>query len=100
MDPAPPRPQRKGIRRLLGDAAMDIGPLRRHREFRLLWIGQGVSFLGGMVTFVAIPFQTYQLTHSSLVVDLFGLVELAPLLFAALIGGALADALDRRLMVR
>ncbi len=79
---------------------MDIGPLRRHREFRLLWIGQGVSFLGGMVTFVAIPFQTYQLTHSSLVVGLLGLVELAPLLFAALIGGALADALDRRLMVR
>ena len=81
-------------------ATLDIGPLRRRRDFRLLWIGQGVSFMGSMVTYVALPYQAYQLTHSSLVVGLLGLADLAPLLLAALAGGALADALDRRLMVR
>jgi MFS family permease len=85
---------------LLSLSTLDVGPLRRHRDFRLLWIGQGVSFLGSMVTYVALPYQAYQLTHSSLVVGLLGLADLAPLLIAALAGGALADALDRRLMVR
>jgi len=40
-------------------AAMDIGPLRRHRDFRLLFIGQAASFFGSMVTFVALPYQTF-----------------------------------------
>ncbi len=53
-----------------------------------------------MVTYVALPYQTYQLTHSSLVVGLLGLAELAPLLIAALVGGALADAFDRRRTMR
>jgi predicted MFS family arabinose efflux permease len=79
---------------------MDVGPLRRHRDFRLLFAGQAVSFFGSMVTFVAIPYQVFQLTGSSLVVGLLGLAELAPLLVTALVGGALADAVDRRSMVR
>src|ERR1700760_922126 len=37
--------------------ALDLGPLRRHREFRLLTLSRGVSFLGSMITFVAIPYQ-------------------------------------------
>ena len=72
----------------------------RHRDFRLLWIGQAVSFFGSMVTFVAIPYQAYQLSHSSLVVGLLGLAELAPLLVTALLGGALADTVDRRRLVQ
>jgi MFS family permease len=99
LSPAPPPPS-GGLRRLLSLATVDLTPLRRHRDFRLLWIGQGVSFLGSMVTYVALPYQTFRLTHSSLAVGLLGLAELAPLLIAALAGGALADALDRRLMVR
>jgi MFS family permease len=89
-----------GVRRLLRLAAMDVGPLRRRRDFRLLWIGQGVSFFGSMITYVALPFQAYQLSGSSLVVGLLGLAELAPLLVAAFIGGALADAVDRRRMMQ
>src|SRR5690242_17469780 len=100
LGPAPPEASRGPLRRALALASLDLGPLRRHRDFRLLWAGQGVSFLGSMVTYVAIPYQAYALTHSSLVVGLLGLAELAPLLVAALAGGALADALDRRLMVR
>ncbi len=75
---------------------LDISPLRRHRDFRLLFIGQFVSFFGSMLTYVAVPYQVYQLTGSSLVVGLLGTVQLVPLLVFGLWGGAYADALDRR----
>jgi MFS family permease len=87
------------LRRLAQIAVVDVRPLRRHRDFRLLFIGQGVSFLGGRIRDVAIPFQIYQLTHSSLAVGLIGLVEIVPILGFAFLGGALADAQDRRRMV-
>jgi MFS family permease len=99
LGPGPPiKPS--GLRRLISAAAMDVGPLRRHRDFRLLFIGQGVSFLGSMITYVAFPFQAYQLSHSSFVVGLLGVVELVPLLSSALVGGAIADAVDRRRMMQ
>jgi MFS family permease len=52
-----------------------------------------------MLTYVALPYQVYQLTHSSFAVGLLGVVELVPLLLTAFVGGALADAVDRRRMV-
>jgi MFS family permease len=84
----------------LSEIAIDVGPLRRHRDFRLLFIGQAVTFLGSMITYVALPFQAYQLTGSSLVVGALGVAEFAPLILMALVGGALADATDRRRMVQ
>jgi MFS family permease len=92
--------RRSAVRRRLTSLAIDVTPLRESREFRLLFIGQAVSFAGSMITYVAIPFQTYQLTHSSLVVGLVSLAELAPILLMSFVGGALADAVDRRRMVR
>ncbi|HYZ46111.1 MAG TPA: MFS transporter, partial [Actinomycetota bacterium] len=86
--------------RLLRLAAVDIGPLRRHRDFRLLFVGQVVSFLGSMVTYVALPYQVYQLTRSSLLVGILSFAELVPLVVSALAGGALADAVDRRRLLR
>src|SRR6266702_5515364 len=80
-------------------ATVDVTPLRRHRDFRLLFIGRLVSFFGSMITSVAVPFQVYQLSHSVLLVGALGLVELATLLAFAFLGGALADARDRRNMV-
>jgi MFS family permease len=80
-------------------AVIDITPLRRHRDFRLLFIARLVSFFGTMITSVAVPYQVYQLTHSVLLVGMLGLAELAAILIFALLGGALADAADRRLMV-
>lgn len=79
---------------------MDVGPLRRHRDYRLLFAGQALSFFGSMVTYVAVPYQVYQLTGSSLAVGLLSLAALAPLLVTALIGGAIADAVDRRRMLQ
>jgi MFS family permease len=78
---------------------MDFTPLRRHRDFRWLFSAQFVSFLGTMVTYVALPYQMFKLTGSSLAVGLLGLAELLPLLLTAFLGGALADAVDRRRMV-
>ncbi len=80
--------------------AVDLGPLRRYRDFRLLFIGLGASFLGSMVTMVAIPYQLYALTHSSFLVGLLGLVEFVAMITTAFVGGALADAVDRRRMVQ
>jgi MFS family permease len=74
---------------------MDFSPLR-HRDYRLLYAAQFVSLLGTMITYVALPYQMYRLTGSSWSVGLLGLAELVPLLATAFIGGALADAVDRR----
>src|SRR3954465_1463255 len=76
---------------------MDLRPLRR-RDYRLLFTAQLVSSLGSMVTYAALPYHMYQLTRSSLAVGLLGLFELIALLSTAFIGGALADAIDRRRM--
>jgi len=76
---------------------MDLTPLR-HRDYRLLFAAQFVSFLGTMITYVALPYQMYRATGSSLSVGLLGIAELVPLLATAFIGGVLADAVDRRRM--
>ncbi|MCA1620004.1 MAG: MFS transporter, partial [Acidobacteria bacterium] len=86
-------------RRLLRALALDVTPLRESREFRLLFAGQAVSFFGSMMTFVALPWQTYRLTGSALVTGLLGVAEFAPIFLMAFVGGALADAIDRRRMV-
>jgi MFS family permease len=97
--PPPSRPPRKSRGGWLNMATLDITPLRRHRDFRLLFIGRLVSTFGNMITVVAIPYQVYQLTHSVLLVGLLGLAELTALIVFAMLGGALADAADRRTMV-
>lgn len=75
---------------------LDISPLRRHRDFRLVFIGQLVSSFGSFITYVALPVQVYELTKSSAIVGLIGAAQLVPLAVFALWGGAFADALDRR----
>jgi MFS family permease len=101
LGPAPPVPEpARPARALLSLATIDLTPLRRRRDYRLLFVGQGVSFFGSMITYVAIPYQAYALSGSSLVVGLLSLAELGPLLVTAFVGGALADAFDRRRLVQ
>ena len=52
-----------------------------------------------MITYVAIPFQIKNLTHSYIAVGISGAVELVPLIVFGLYGGLLADALDRKKML-
>jgi MFS family permease len=70
--------------------------MRRSRNFRILIAGQGISTLGSQLTAVAVPYQAFRITHSSLTVGLVSLAQLVPLLVCSLIGGAIADAHDRR----
>jgi len=91
--PSGDRPGRFGV---LARLALDTRPLRDSRDFRNLWIGQALSTTGTMIASVAVPFQMYQLTHSTFAVGMLGLAALVPLLVVPLVGGAIADASDRR----
>ena len=78
---------------------MDLTPLRRSRDLRLLVGGQLVSVLGSQMTGVAVAYQVYRMTGSSLDVGLVSLAQLVPLIIGALAGGAAADAADRRCLM-
>jgi MFS family permease len=79
---------------------LDLSPLRISRDYRLLFFGQLVSFFGSMMSFIVIPFQMYQLTGSSAMVGYIYLAEFVPMVCLAFVGGALADFLDKRKMLR
>jgi MFS family permease len=66
------------------------------RDYRLLFTGNAVSYLGRQLTVVAIPFQVFTITGSSLAVGMIGLATVVPLVTLSLAGGAIADAVDRR----
>jgi MFS family permease len=82
-----------------GRILVDTTPLRESRDFRLLFIGQLVSMLGTQLTVVAIPYQVYSMTHSSLQVGAISLAQLFPFLAGALAAGPIGDAMDRRPMM-
>jgi MFS family permease len=89
--------QARRWRALLRRQAVDTRPLAIPAYRRLL-IGQGTSFVGSMLTQVAVPVQIYAISHSSLYVGLVGLAGLVPIVVFGLYGGAIADAIDRRLL--
>ncbi len=99
LTPAPPIADASIAGRLKG-TLVGVGPLRRHRDYRLLYAAQTITGFGSMVTFVAIPYQAYAISRSSLIVGAVSAVQLLPLVAMALFGGALADAVDRRLLIR
>jgi MFS family permease len=79
---------------------LDLSPLRVSRDYRLLFFGQLVSFFGSMMTFIVVPWQMYRLTESSAMVGYIYLAEFIPMVALAFVGGALADFLDKRKMLR
>ena len=89
--------ERRGF---LSRFALDLTPLRRYPAYRRLWFGQGVSFIGTEIAEVALAYQMYQLTNSKLAVGLISLTHLVPLLTLTVIGGAIADAVDRRRLMQ
>lgn len=81
-----------GVRSL----ALDIGPLKESRDFRLLWVGRLVSETGRQITLVALYVQVFDITGSPVAVGLIGLAQVIPLVLATLGAGAIVDHLDRR----
>jgi MFS family permease len=86
-------------RGLIGALVIDHRPLTASRDYRLLFIGQFVSGFGSAIGYVVLPWQMYQLTRSTFAVGMLGVVEFVPMLGIALVGGALADFIDRRRLV-
>jgi MFS family permease len=78
---------------------VDVTPLRRSRDYRLIWWSGLVTYFGSLTTYVALPFQIKELTGSLALAGLLGLTELVPLIVFGLWGGALADAHDRKRLV-
>src|SRR3954449_8282744 len=74
----------------------DTTALRESRELRRLVLGNFISGMGTQASLVALPYQLYVQTKSPLLTGLLGAAELGPLVVMALVGGALADRLDRR----
>jgi len=94
QEPEPPAPGR--LRRLLRLAVVDVSPLRESVDYRWLYGGHLVNELGRQLTVVAVPYQVFLLTRSSLAVGLIGLAQLGPLVICSIFGGAVVDAVDRR----
>jgi MFS family permease len=85
--------RRMGGRRLL----VDLSPLRRHRDFRLLTAGQLGASLATQLVQIAVPYQVFETTHhSTLQVGLVSLGQLVPMLAGSMFGGVIADIYDRR----
>jgi MFS family permease len=79
--------------------AIDLTPLKKYPDFRNLWASGLISYLGSMVTYVAIPYQIKEITNSYVAVGVVGAIEIIPLILFGLYGGVLADYVDRKKMV-
>ncbi|MET8865706.1 MFS transporter [Nonomuraea sp. NPDC004580] len=79
---------------------IDTRPLRCSQPFRHLWIGTSVSQLGGQVANVAVLAQVWDLTGSPVATGAIGLATGLPAVLFGLLGGTLADSVDRRAVVR
>ena len=78
---------------------LDLRPLRGSKDYRALFIAGFVGTIGEQGTYVVVPYQTKLLTGSVLQVGLLGAVEIVPLVIFGIVGGALADAVDKRRMI-
>ncbi|WP_202511631.1 MFS transporter [Streptomyces sp. SID3343] len=94
----PPAAARSAAGRIAGAVLADVTPLREFPDFRRLWFGHSVSSLGQQMTAVAVAIQVYALTESNFAVGLVGLFSVVPLIVFGLVGGAIADSVDRRLV--
>lgn len=84
------------LRQGFSNFALDVSPLRESVPYRALWVGQIVSLIGTQMRYVAVPWQVFQITDSVVAVGLIGLAEVVPLIVFSIVGGAVADRMDRR----
>lgn len=82
--------------RRLRMAFVDVSPFRLVPGYRWFFFGMLFKEAGRALTVVAVPFQLYEITGSTLAVGLLGLAQFVPLMIVSLVGGALADAFDRK----
>ncbi|HEX9375449.1 MAG TPA: MFS transporter [Actinomycetota bacterium] len=92
----PPASRAARLGTALRELAVDIRPLREHRDYRLLWTGELISETGHQMTRVAVLVQVFALTKSAAALGLVGLAELVPLILSSVLGGSIVDRVDRR----
>jgi predicted MFS family arabinose efflux permease len=78
---------------------LDTRPLRSSPPFRRVWVGSALSTVGGQLAVVAVLHQTWELTASPVAVGAIGLAQAVPMIVFGMVGGTLADAVDRRRLV-
>lgn len=69
------------------------------RSFRQYYVGQALSLVGDGLRTLAVPLLVYRLTGSALSTGISYICEIAPFALFGLIGGSLADRLDRRTLM-
>ena len=94
--PVPPEARHPGWLGRLRAHGIDLTPLKISADFRRLFAGQAISEFGTQITLVAVPFQVYDLTDSTAMLGLLALTEVLPLIVLPIVGGAIADAVERR----
>jgi MFS family permease len=94
--PVPPEVRHPGLVGRLRRHRIDLTPLMASADFRRLFVGQALSEFGTQITFVAVPLQVYLRTRSTAMVGLLALCETLPLVVLPIVGGAIADTVERR----
>ena len=87
------------MNRRFAAALVDISPLKDSLPYRALWFGQMISLLGSNMRLVAVAWQVFDLTNSTVAVGLVGLVEVVPLITVSIIGGTFIDTGDRKRLI-
>jgi hypothetical protein len=91
------RGTRRGrLARRARSALVDTSAIREEPGFRLLWGGQLVSEFGRQVVIIAMPFEIYVRTQSTIAIGILAAVELVSIVGLSLPAGSLADSVDRR----
>jgi MFS family permease len=85
-----------GLRTRARAALVDTSAIRLEPSFRLLWSGQVVSEFGRQVVIIAMPYEIYVRTQSTIAIGILAAVELVSILGLSLPAGSLADSMDRR----
>jgi MFS family permease len=80
----------------VGQALIDVAPLRSSPQFRRLWIGRACSGFGSQLTLVAVMYQVWQTTHSTIWTGAVGLAQAVPIIAFGLFAGSIVDSGDRR----
>jgi len=72
----------------------------QHRDFRLFYCAQVIAQFGGQLQATANLWQVYELTHSPVHIGLTGLARAIPTIILSLVGGVVADRIDRLRLIR
>ena len=73
-----------------------IPPSLHHRRFRLLWLGLLISIAGSQMQLWALFWHIRTITDQPIALGAVGLARILPVIIFSLIGGAVADTLNRR----